>query len=194
MLGPLLTTAGIVAICGAAGGAMALGWRKRQLSQAHLAVVAELPNHLGTPEFHCDDVHYVGTSHTGNTLERIAVRPLAYRGRADLEVHASGVAIGITGESAFFIPVERIETVATAQSTIDRAVERDGLLALRWRLANDTSVESFFRVVDPAERQQLLEALNALVAAKPPVRAVAPTASPTSTSPSESTQTPEELA
>lgn len=166
-IGPIVTTAGILAVSGGAIGAMLAGWRHRQRKQSNIGTVIAMPTHLGRATAAFDDVHYVGTSLTEHTLERIAIRPLGYRGRADLEIHDSGVAIGITGEAPFFIPVERLETVATAQSTIDRAVERDGLVAVRW-LLGDTSVESFFRIVDPAQRQDLISELNTLVVAHRP--------------------------
>lgn len=162
MPGPLITLI-ILAACVGAVGLMWLGWRHRRRAQAGIAAPPELPAELGAPELALDDVHYVATSTTGQALDRITVEPLGYRGRATVEVHPGGLAVGIAASRPFFIPRERIEAIARAQATIDRAVERDGLLVVRWLLEADRSVETYFRVVDPAERRALADALTALV-------------------------------
>lgn len=86
------------------------------------------------------------------------MRPLAYRGRAIVEVHPSGIAIAVVGERAFFIPRESITLVARTQATIDRAVEPNGLIAIQWGIGPEHSVETFIRIVSPAVRAELLEA------------------------------------
>ncbi|WP_201520780.1 PH-like domain-containing protein [Gulosibacter hominis] len=160
----LLTTAVILGCCAAVLLLMLSGWRHRMRKQRDIAEPPQLPAGLGEPLYALDDVHYVATSETGRALERIVVPPLAYRGRATVEVHPGGVAVGISAARPFFIPVDRIETIARAQATIDRAVERDGLLVIRWRIDTDHSVETYFRVVHPGERQALLDALTSLIA------------------------------
>lgn len=167
MPGPLIATLCILAVCAVIVGAMALGWRRRQRTQADLGTPDELPAGLGEPTFALDDTHYVATSTTGNALDRIAVRPLAYRGRATVEVHPTGLALGIAGEDAFFIPQDRLETVAVAQATIDRAVERDGLIVVRWWLDPEHSVETYLRVVNPDDRAALLAAIAELIEPAP---------------------------
>ena len=164
-VGAGIATAVIVGASGSLVGLMWAGWRRRQRSQAHLPEAPLVPDDLGAPRFALEDVHYVATSRTGDALERIVVRPLAYRGRATVEVCDRGVVLRISGERPCFIPVESIEEVAPAQATIDRAVERDGLVAIRWRLAPTESVETYLRVVDPAARRRLFDALAPLIPA-----------------------------
>lgn len=155
----------IIAICGAFIGLLWLGWRHRQRQQRALPEPASLPAGLGEPTFAIDDIHYVATTEIERALERITVKPLGFLGRADLEVHPSGIAVGITGERAFFIPTADLIAVGRAQATIDRAVERDGLINLRWQLTPDFPVDSFFRVVDPAQRRELFDAIDSLISA-----------------------------
>ncbi|MGO1544884.1 MAG: PH-like domain-containing protein [Gulosibacter sp.] len=153
-----LITLSILAIIAIIIGGMWLGWRRRRKGQADLSPAPELPQDLGEPNFAVDDAHYVATSVTGNALNRIAVRPLAYRGRAVVEVHPSGIAIGIQSERPFFIPREQMTLVARTQATIDRAVEPDGLIAIQWNIDPTHSVETFIRIVNPKQRAELLEA------------------------------------
>ncbi len=161
-MGPILWTVGILLGFAIIIGAMWLGWNRRRRRQVSIPPAPELPENLGEPTFAVDDAHYVATSVTGHALNRIAVRPLAYRGRAVVETHPSGIAIGITGERAFFIPRESITLVARTQATIDRAVEPDGLIAVQWNIGPEHSVETFIRIVNPSQRAELLDALNSI--------------------------------
>lgn len=163
MIGPIVSTVVILGISGGAIAAMVAGWRARERAQAHLPAPDPLPASLVSPRATFDGIHYVGTSKADNTLERIAVRPLGFRGRADVEVHDEGIAVGITDQAPFFIPLSKLRGVRTASGTIDRAVERGGLVAIEWCMTPDEHVESFFRVVDPAERTTFLKQLRALI-------------------------------
>ncbi|SJM53825.1 hypothetical protein [Gulosibacter sp. 10] len=159
-----LVTLGILAFLGLIVLGMWLGWRRRVRKQSAIPAPPALPAGLGAPRLAVDDAHYVATSYTGTALERIAVRPFGYRGRAVVEVHPQGVAIGIAAEDPFFIPRERITLVARTQATIDRAVEPDGLIAVQWQLGPELSVETFLRIVEPSARRALLEAITTITA------------------------------
>lgn len=161
-MGPLLTTVGILLIFAIVIGLMWLGWSLRRRRQKSFPSAPELPIGLGQPTMAIDDAHYVATSIAGMPLERVVVRPLAYRGRAEIEVHRSGVAIAVTGEGTFFIPQEAITLVGRAQGAIDRAVEPDGLIVIQWNLGPENSVETFLRIVNPAARAELLEAIQSI--------------------------------
>ncbi len=143
MPGPLITLT-LLAVCLGLIALMWLGWRARRRRQSSIAAAPELPAGLGEPVFALDDVHYVATSTAGAPLDRIAVEPLGFRGRAVVEVHPTGLAVGIAATRPFFVPRERIEEVGRAQGTGTRTVFRPDptifrVLDYKW----DTLVERF---------------------------------------------------
>ncbi|WP_271983861.1 hypothetical protein [Pseudoclavibacter terrae] len=147
---------------------MWLGWRRRTRAQAGIATPLSPPQSTEQPLGYWHDVHYVSTSRTGDTLDRIVVPPLGFRGRAEVTVLREGPVVRIAGERAFFIPAADIEATIDGTVTIDRVVENGGLTIIRWLLpADDTandrvSVETSLRVVDATAREQLKTALHSL--------------------------------
>jgi len=95
---------------------------------------------------------YVATTRHGEPLERLAIRGLGFRSRADLTVTSAGVALDLTGQPRYFLPTERIVEVAQATVVIDRVVERDGLVRITWRVNADTVVDSYIRPQDASAR------------------------------------------
>lgn len=95
---------------------------------------------------------YVATTRHGEPLERLAIRGLAFRSRADLTVTDAGVALDLTGQPRLFFPRERIAAVAQATVAIDRVVEPDGLVRVEWRADDGTTVDSYFRPQDASSR------------------------------------------
>ena len=67
---------------------------------------------------------------------------------------------GVTGEQPVFIPAAALTGVGAATVTIDRVVERDGLLRLGWTTSGGAAADSYFRVVDPAGRGLLTTAVE----------------------------------
>jgi hypothetical protein len=121
---------------------------------------------------------YVATTPRDQPLERLAIRGLGFRARAELRVRPDGVILTLAGENAVFIPVGAIHRLTTATWAIDRAVETDGLLLLGWRLsgrqgtAHGTApddqaadVDSYFRVTDPADRARVIDAIHSIAPA-----------------------------
>ena len=104
---------------------------------------------------------YVATTEADQPMERVARKPLAYRARAQVGVAAEGLWVSIPGEDEFVLPGSLIRGVGRATWTIDRVVDSNGLLFVRW-LWGDTAVDSYFRSVDyPAE--DVLAALDHLI-------------------------------
>lgn len=95
---------------------------------------------------------YVATTKHAEPLERLAMRGLGYRSRADLTVTDQGLAVDLTGQPRIFLPASRITGVAQATVAIDRVVEPDGLARIEWRLDDDTIVDSYFRPQDASAR------------------------------------------
>src|SRR5690606_9501717 len=93
---------------------------------------------------------YVATTMAGEPLNRIAVAELGYRARATTAVHSRGVALAIPGQAPIFIPATDIRSVEKATWVIDRAVEQDGLILIRWGLGTEgpdgVEVDSYLRL------------------------------------------------
>jgi hypothetical protein len=146
---------------------LARGWRARQSNQAGLGELASPPADLGRVTL-VDDLLYVATTRADAPLDRIAVAGLGFRARAEVMVAATGLRIEIAGRrDPVFIPKSDIRAAGRATWAIDRAVNTDGLVLVRWVLG-ETEVDSYFRSADPAA---LVAALQALApAASAPTR------------------------
>jgi hypothetical protein len=90
---------------------------------------------------------YVATTKADDPIARVAAGPLAYRAKASLSLFPEGVVVKLAGSDALLIPGESGLQAGLATWTIDRVVEPEGLLMLRWTLG-DTPVDSYFRIVD----------------------------------------------
>jgi len=130
---------------------MAWGWWRRSRRDAALTAPAEQPpadaRVLATfPGL------YVATTAHGTALERLAAKGLGFRARGTLTVTDAGVVLDLAGSPRVFIASARLAEVAQASVTIDRVVERDGLVRLCWRLTDDTVVDSYFRPQEDSAR------------------------------------------
>lgn len=155
---PALIIAGVIVL------ALALmwwGWRGRQRRQASLAPLQPVPAEAGSTVL-AISAFYVATTERDNPLERIAVGGLGYRARATVGVRERGIELAIPGQDALFIPFAEVESVFRARHTIDRAVERDGLVVLRYRIG-DSVVDSYFRIVDSAVGARFVDAVASRV-------------------------------
>lgn len=130
------------------------GWRRRVGKYGDLPPLAE-PSGVVDQWF---TLLYVATTEVGKPMERVAVAPLAFRAKAQLGTSAHGVTLKMTGEGDAFIPAAWIRGAGVATWTIDKAVEIDGLVFLRWQWG-ELPVESYFRVVDHP-RDEVLAALS----------------------------------
>lgn len=122
------------------------GWKRREARYAHLAAVIrrDVPSRPAVFEV---PALYVATTESDNPLERVAAGPLSYGARAVLGVHPEGVGVAIPGQAPFLMPSEPTIRAGLATWTIDRAVEPEGLVMVRWHLGG-REVDSYFRIVD----------------------------------------------
>ncbi|KAA9135178.1 PH-like domain-containing protein [Microbacterium caowuchunii] len=125
-------------------GLMGLGWWRRSRRDSALAapfgsVPADAAVRGTYPGL------YVATTVNGEPLERLAVRGLGFRAKAQLTVTDAGTELALTGQEPIFLRRERIIAAEQATVTIDRVVERDGLLRLTWLLEDGTRADSYFR-------------------------------------------------
>ncbi|MCR2762011.1 hypothetical protein NQ152_00665 [Microbacterium sp. zg.B48] len=118
-------------------------WRRTRRDSGLRAPVGEAPADAAVLSRH--EGLYVATTRHGEPLERLAIRGLGFRSRADLTVTSAGVAIDLTGQPRLFLPTAQIDDVAQATVAIDRVVERDGLVRISWRLDDQDVVDSYFR-------------------------------------------------
>lgn len=86
---------------------------------------------------------YVATVFADQPLVRIWAYGLGGRGRVSVSLAEDGVVVERTGERGFLIPHSDIVSVKRAMATIDRAVEKAGLLQIQWRLGGQTLLTSF---------------------------------------------------
>jgi hypothetical protein len=135
-------------------------WRSKAKKQSALFPAPKAPDTKsnGTQGF------YVATTFADRPLDRVLAHGLAHRGSASVAVGNQGVSVHRVGEKGFFIPLSDLIAVTRTSSVIDRAVEKDGLISLRWRLG-ETEIESHFRFVAADKRDELLTEINQLVGA-----------------------------
>ncbi|MGO4103263.1 hypothetical protein AB4Y63_04875 [Leifsonia sp. YAF41] len=166
---------------------MLRSWRRRSRRDAGLFGGYEAP--AASTELESSTALYVATTPRDAPLERLAIRGLAFRARATLTVTDAGVIVAPNGEAPVFIPVSALERVTEATWAIDRAVETGGLLLIGWKLnapetsatasspaaglstapsttapstTVTTSVDSYFRITDPADRVRIVAALRTI--------------------------------
>ncbi|WP_162924941.1 hypothetical protein [Mycetocola zhujimingii] len=139
---------------------MWFAWRARARRDSGVSAGAPLPAG-GVHPLLTTDVLYVATTRAGQPLERLAIRGLAFRARAELIVAEEGVVLSVPGQDPIFLPADSIRSAQPATWTIDRVVESDGLVSITWR-TGDTDADSYVRVIDPTKHAPVLDALASL--------------------------------
>ena len=146
---------------------MVLSWRRRTRRDSGIA-----PRTLAEtgPELATADALYVASTVHERPMERLAPAGLGFRGRARVSVFAGAgtagmstdgaVSIAVDGSDEVVIPAADIVDVAPATWTIDRVVERDGLLLIAWRDRDDAILDSYVRIVNADERERLMGAIR----------------------------------
>ena len=142
---------------------MLSGWASRRRRQVGIARPVPAPDNLGAASLHVDG-WYVATTVADVPLERIAVHGLGFRARATASVHPEGVMLTVRGQNPILIAPSSLRGVGRATWTIDRVVERDGLVLIGWMLG-DSPVDSYLRLPDPVAAAALVAAVQALVLA-----------------------------
>ncbi|HWD63349.1 MAG TPA: hypothetical protein VG369_12685 [Humibacter sp.] len=143
------------------------GWRRRAGRDSALAV----PTVLDVPGELLLTVHalHVASTHHDKPLDRVVVPGLAFRANATVAVSKGGLTITAQGESSVAIAASAILGIGAATWTIDRTVERDGLILLAWRTApadaDGTVLDTYLRVTDPDERRRLITGIRSIIGA-----------------------------
>jgi len=150
--------AGLIALAAAS-------WRRRRKEQsvgfsAPAESLAELTNNV---DFALVSVkaQYVATTVAGEPLNRVTAYGLGFRGRATVLAGEAGIVIDRKGERALAISNQQIFGTEFVQAVIDRAVEKEGLLAINWR-QDQTELTTVLRFNSAADRNTVLQASSAL--------------------------------
>ena len=126
------------------------GWNNRVGRYAHLPALTPAGSFGGHPS-RTFSLLYVATTEADKPMERVAKKPLAFRAQMHLGLGADALFLSIPGEDDVVLPAGVLLGVGRATWTIDRVVDGDGLVFVRW-LWGDTAVDSYFRSVDyPAD-------------------------------------------
>ncbi|MFD5214859.1 hypothetical protein [Microbacterium sp. NPDC058345] len=142
--------------------AMLFAWRARLRRDAGLSAPLGVPEHADVTSRH--EVLYVATTRHDQPLERLAIRPLAYRARGELALTDRGVALSLDGAPTVFLASSRLVAADTATVAMNRVVEPNGLIRLVWREPSGILVDSFLRLTS-GEPHQILPELERLCSA-----------------------------
>lgn len=140
--------------------AMWRGWRARRLASERVAVTFGAAEGEPTAEY---EGLYVATTRHDAPLDRLALPHLAFRSRVRVTVTTAGLALDMPGAPTLFLAASRIVGAGRATWTIDRVVERDGLVLVAWRSDDDTICDSYIRL-QSASPDALVRAIDALKA------------------------------
>jgi hypothetical protein len=133
-------------------------WRKKSQAQARQL---EKPEFIDSKDFEPNAL-YVATTFQHRRLDRVHAHGLAHRGRAKLIVQPDRLEIHRVGETSFSIPAHSIIELTENTAVIDRAVEKDGLSTISWKLGEEV-VETHFRFTSADVRKDVESQIRKLV-------------------------------
>ena len=138
-----------------------IAWRVyRSVQRRKQEQQLELPEPLASAGgVELGDAFYASTVFAISPLSRVWAYRLGGRGKAKLFVSDLGVSIERVGEPSILIPRNDLIAITRASATIDKGVERDGLMVLVWRLG-DQELMTNLRVTSAAKRKQYEEAIE----------------------------------
>lgn len=142
------------------------GWRNRARRQADYAKPAPVPENLPATTLTVKAL-YLSTTPADRALDRLVVPGLGFRADAVISASASGLILALRGEQSIFVAASALVGIEPATLTIDRVVEKDGLLRLRWMLGDNT-VDSYFRLFEESDRREFLTTVRRLAGDNPP--------------------------
>ena len=159
----ILPTLGILVIVIGCFALVLRAWRRRVHRDASLGGGYPRPVSEPMTEAVVCEAWYVATTRAGEPLERVALPGLSYRGRARLTIDTRWLALEVRGEDPVFVPATALSDFGPATATIDRVVERDGLIRFGWETSNGFDVDSYLRITDPQTREACVRALGNLI-------------------------------
>jgi hypothetical protein len=142
-------------------GALVWAWMRRTRRDAGLSTpIGDVP--AGARELAAFSGLYVATTRHDEPLERLAIRGLAFRSRAEVRVTDAGVVLDLPGQPRMLLPADRLVDIGQASVAIDRVVERDGLARVSWRTDDGTVVDTYLRP-QGASARALVDAIRPIL-------------------------------
>ena len=135
---------------------MRRGWQGRVARQSSMAEPSafDAPASSGVPGL------YLGTSISGDWLDRVAVHELGVRSRASFHLVDGGVGIRRDGTRSFLIPALAVRGVRTDRGVAGTVRGKDSVIVVTWMLADDV-LDTGIRADDGADHAALLDGLMA---------------------------------
>ncbi len=135
------------------------GWRNRRHRFRHLegSLIRALPT---SPSLLSFEGLYVATTLADHPMERVPVGPLSFRAKAQFSLHPEGLVVGAQGEAPVVLGSQDGIEAGLATWTIDRVVEPEGLVMIRWALGG-TALDSYLRIVN-TDTTYIIETVNSL--------------------------------
>ena len=135
---------------------MRRGWQGRVARHSSMAEPSafDAPASSGVPGL------YLGTSISGDWLDRVAVHELGVRSRASFHLVDGGVGIRRDGARSFLIPALAVRGVRTDRGVAGTVRGKDSVIVVTWMLADDV-LDTGIRADDGADHAALLDGLMA---------------------------------
>jgi hypothetical protein len=105
---------------------------------------------------------YVATTFADLPLNRVSAHGLGFAGKAFLDVSDRGVRVHRIGERSFRIDSSALIDLRRTSGVIDKVVEKDGLLSLRWKLGV-TELETHLRFANSMSRDEIAHDVSKLI-------------------------------
>ena len=133
---------------------MRRGWQGRVARHGSMAEPAafDAPASSGVPGL------YLGTSISGDWLDRVAVHELGVRSRASFHLVDGGVGIRRDGARSFLIPASVVRGVRTDRGVAGTVRGKDSVIVVTWMLADDV-LDTGIRADDGVDHAALLDGL-----------------------------------
>ena len=103
---------------------------------------------------------YLGTSISGDWLDRVAVHELGVRSRASFHLVDGGVGIRRDASRSFLIPASAVRGVRTDRGVAGTVRGKDSVIVVTWMLAEDV-LDTGIRADEGADHAALLDGLMA---------------------------------
>jgi hypothetical protein len=133
-------------------------WRKKSKAQDLEIATPEYTqfSEVGTSGF------YVATTFADRPLDRVSAHGFGFAGKAFVDVSDQGVRVHRIGERSFRIDSSSLLDIARTSGVIDKVVEKDGILSLRWKLG-ETELETHLRFANSQSRDEIALDVSKLI-------------------------------